>query len=89
MKGYEPETDIKIEVVGLRPGEKLYEELLMDEEGLQETANSKIHIGKPIELDEEVFLNKLDRLINKAEDNMADIRRDILDICPTYQPKYL
>ena len=87
MKGYVPEQDIKIEVVGLRPGEKLYEELLMDEEGLQETANAKIHIGKPIELDEEMFLAKLDRLIDRAEDNMANIRKDILDICPTYQPK--
>lgn len=87
MKGYEPEKDIKIEIVGLRPGEKLYEELLMDEEGLQETASSKIHIGKPIVLDEETFLVKLDYLIEKAEDNMADIRKDILDICPTYQPK--
>ena len=89
MKGYEPEKDIKIEVVGLRPGEKLYEELLMAEEGLQETDNKKIHIGKPIELDEEAFLAKLDRLILKAEDNMADIRKDIKDICPTYQPKEL
>ena len=89
MKGYEPEKDIKIEVVGLRPGEKLYEELLMAEEGLQETDNKKIHIGKPIELNEKEFLNKLDRLIDKAEDNMADIRKDILDICPTYNPKNL
>lgn len=87
MKGYEPEKDIKIEIVGLRPGEKLYEELLMAEEGLQETDNKKIHIGKPIELDEEVFLSKLDKLIDKAEDNMADIRKDIKDICPTYQPR--
>ena len=86
-KGYEPDRDIRIEIVGLRPGEKLYEELLMAEEGLQETANSKIHIGKPIELNEGEFLTKLDRLINKAEDNMADIRKDILDICPTYQPE--
>lgn len=89
MKGYEPEKDIKIEIVGLRPGEKLYEELLMDEEGIQDTDNKKIHIGKPIELDEEVFLEKLDKLIDKAEDNMADIRKSILDICPTYNPKYL
>ena len=87
MKGYEPETDIKIEVVGLRPGEKLYEELLMDEEGLQDTENQKIHIGKPLDLDEEEFLAKQDRLIEKAEDNMAGIRKDIMDICPTYQPK--
>ena len=89
MKGYEPEKDIKIEVVGLRPGEKLYEELLMAEEGLQETDNKKIHIGKPIELDEEKFLFELDRLIDKAEDNMADIRKDIKEICPTYQPRYI
>ncbi|MBE6027381.1 MAG: polysaccharide biosynthesis protein [Clostridiales bacterium] len=89
MKGYEPEKDIRIEVVGLRPGEKLYEELLMDEEGLQETANKKIHIGKPIEIDEDKFLVELDRLILKAEDNMADIRRDIKNICPTYQPREL
>lgn len=88
MKGYEPEKDIKIEVVGLRPGEKLYEELLMAEEGLQETENQKIHIGKPIDLDEEEFLAKLDRLIEKAEDNMAGIRTDIKEICPTYNPKY-
>ena len=89
MKGYEPEKDIKIEIVGLRPGEKLYEELLMDEEGLQETDNKKIHIGKPIEIDEDKFLSDLDLLIFKAEDNMADIRRDIKAICPTYNPKYM
>ena len=87
MKGYEPEEDIKIDVVGLRPGEKLYEELLMDEEGLQETENKKIHIGKPIEIDENQFLFDLDRLIDKAEDNMADIRKDIKAICPTYTPR--
>ena len=87
MRGYEPEKDIKIEVIGLRPGEKLYEELLMDEEGLQETANQKIHIGKPIDIDEERFLDELDRLIDKADDNMADIRKDIKDICPTYKPR--
>lgn len=86
MKGYEPEKDIKIEIVGLRPGEKLYEELLMAEEGLQETDNKKIHIGKPIEIDEEKFLSDLDKLIDKAEDNMAGIREDIKEICPTYNP---
>ena len=89
MKGYKPEEDIEIEVVGLRPGEKLYEELLMAEEGLQETDNKKIHIGKPIELDENEFLDKLNKLILKAEDNMAGIREDIKDICPTYQPKHM
>ena len=88
MKGYEPEKDIEIVIVGLRPGEKLYEEILMDEEGLQKTANRKIHIGKPIDIDEDKFLSDLDKLILKAEDNMADIRSDIMDICPTYQPYY-
>ena len=87
MKGYEPEKDIKIEIVGLRPGEKLYEELLMSEEGLQETDNKKIHIGKPIVIDEEQFFADLNLLIDKAEDNMADIRRDIKKICPTYNPE--
>lgn len=86
MKGFEPDKDIKIDVVGLRPGEKLYEELLMDEEGLQDTEKQKIHIGKPIKLDEEAFLKKLDVLIEKANNNTADIRLDIKDICPTYQP---
>ncbi|MBQ0004634.1 MAG: polysaccharide biosynthesis protein [Clostridiales bacterium] len=86
MKGYVPEKDIKIEIVGLRPGEKLYEELLMDEEGLQDTANSLIHIGKPIELDEEKFLAELDALIAQAEENGADIRPAVKSICPTYQP---
>ena len=88
MKGYEPEKDIKIEVVGLRPGEKLYEELLMAEEGLQETDNKKIHISKPIEIDEDKFLLDLTNLILKAEDNTADIRKNIKEICPTYQPKF-
>lgn len=87
MKGYVPEKDIKIEVVGLRPGEKLYEEILMDEEGLQATANNLIHIGKPIDLDEEMFLNKLDALILKAEENGSDIKPAVKDICPTYNPQ--
>ena len=86
MKGYVPEKDIRIEVVGLRPGEKLYEELLMDEEGLQDTENHLIHIGKPFDFDEEEFLTKLDRLIEKAENNEEGIRQDIKDICPTFRP---
>ncbi|MDO4518181.1 MAG: nucleoside-diphosphate sugar epimerase/dehydratase, partial [Bacillota bacterium] len=84
MKGYVPEKDIKIEIVGLRPGEKLYEEILMDEEGLQDTANKMIHIGKPIELDEEKFLDELDSLIVQAEENGSDIKEAVKDICPTY-----
>ena len=87
MKGYVPEKDIKIEVVGLRPGEKLYEEILMDEEGLQNTANNLIYIGQPIDMDEDKFLAKLEKLIKQAEKNGADIRDAVKDICPTYNRK--
>lgn len=85
MKGYEPGKDIQIDIVGLRPGEKLYEELLMDEEGLKETENKLIHIGKPIELNEEEFFRKLDRLIELAKEDDRDIRKEIKLICPTYK----
>lgn len=68
-------------------GEKLYEEFLMKEEGLQDTLNHLIHIGKPIEMDEEIFLEKLVRLKKKAYDETNDIRHLIKDIVPTYQPK--
>ena len=67
--------------------EKLYEELLMKEEGLQDTLNHLIHIGKPIEMDEEVFLEKLVHLKKEAYDETNDIRHLIKDIVPTYQPK--
>lgn len=87
MKGFIPEKDIKIEIVGLRPGEKLYEEILMDEEGLQDTENSLIHIGKPIDIDDEEFLIQLDELIALAVENGNDIRHAIKEICSTYQPK--
>lgn len=87
LSGYEPDIDIKIEYTGLRPGEKLYEELLMKEEGLQDTPNHLIHIGKLIEMDEEVFLEKLVHLKKEAYDETNDIRHLIKDIVPTYQPK--
>lgn len=85
MKGYEPGKDIQIDIIGLRPGEKLYEEILMDEEGLKETENKLIHIGKPIELNEEEFFRKLDSLIELAKDEDNDIRKEIKLICPTYK----
>ncbi|MDD5823279.1 MAG: nucleoside-diphosphate sugar epimerase/dehydratase [Firmicutes bacterium] len=86
MKGYTPDKDIEIKVVGLRPGEKLYEEILMDEEGLQNTANNLIYIGQPIAIDEDAFLAKLDKIIEVAETNSEDIRTYVKDICDTYRP---
>lgn len=87
LSGFKPDKDIKIEYTGLRPGEKLYEELLMNEEGLQDTENRLIHIGKPIKLDENRFLRRLEELSEYVQDEPKDIRSYILDICPTYKPK--
>lgn len=86
MKGLEPEEDIKIDIIGLRPGEKLYEEILMEEEGLQETENQKIHIGKPLEIDSD-FETKLNNLIKEAENNTDKIRELLQQIVDGYQPK--
>lgn len=85
MKGYVPGRDIKIEIVGLRPGEKLYEELLMAEEGLESTPNDLIFIGQPIDIDREEFLEKLDKLIVIAQSNSDDIKHEIEKICDTYK----
>lgn len=87
LKGYVPDEDIKIEIVGLRPGEKLYEELLMDEEGLQKTSNELIFIGQPIEMDVEQFLNRLVGLIEKAEENKPTVKEAVADLCDTYTPQ--
>ncbi len=89
MSGFVPYQDIDIKFSGLRPGEKLYEELLMDEEGLQDTENKLIHIGKPIKLDEEKFLKDLDNLYMACldEPNPATVRKLVGDIVPTYKPK--
>ena len=84
MKGYEPGRDIEIEIVGLRPGEKLYEEILMDEEGLDKTENNMIHIGKPIKMDEEKFLRNLDMLIEEAFRNGNHIKECTEKVCSTY-----
>ena len=84
LSGYEPDVDIKIVYTGLRPGEKLYEELLMAEEGLRETTNQLIHIGNPIEMDDDLFLLQLARLETACE-NEADNMKDIVEeIVPTY-----
>lgn len=83
-KGLEPGIDIKIKITGLRPGEKLYEEILMDEEGLKETPNKLIHIGQPLDIDKN-FLKKLDSLIESAYKNKDDIKEKIAKIVKTYK----
>ena len=79
--------DIKIEYTGLRPGEKLYEELLMKEEGMQETANNLIHIGKPIEMDDEKFKEQLDRLDKACKLEAGNMKDIVEQIVPTYRRK--
>lgn len=87
LSGHKPDEDIKITFTGLRPGEKLYEEMLMKEEGMQETENKLIHIGKPIEMDEEHFLMQLENLKTYVENEPEDIRDYIKELVPTYTPK--
>lgn len=87
LKGYVPDEDIKIEIVGLRPGEKLYEELLMAEEGLESTSNELIYIGQPIDMDCKKFLRQLDNLIYVAEKNGNNIKKEIGKVCDTYSPQ--
>ena len=84
LSGYVPNEDIMIEFTGLRPGEKLYEELLMDEEGLLDTPNKQIHIGRPIDFDEELFKKQLDELYEEANGDEIDIKAAVQKIVPTY-----
>ena len=85
LSGYKPGEDIEIKFTGLRPGEKMYEELLMDEEGLKKTDNKLIFIGKPIDFEASVFEMQLEKLIADAKKETADIRSEIKEIVPTYQ----
>lgn len=89
LSGYVPGEDIQIKFTGLRPGEKLYEEMLMEEEGLQETANKLIHIGKPIEFNEEEFFKQLNELKEEAyeEADQEEIRTWVKRLVPTYMLK--
>ena len=79
--------EIGIKFIGLRPGEKLYEELLMKEEGMQETANKLIHIGKPIEMDDAVFKQQLQRLEAASKDEFSNMKDIVAEMVPTYKRK--
>ena len=85
LSGFRVGEDIKIEFTGLRPGEKLYEELLMEEEGMKDTANRMIHIGKPIELDEHEFFMQLKELKDECQIESSDIRPLLKKIVTTYR----
>ena len=87
LSGYKVDEDIRIEFTGLRPGEKLYEELLMSEEGLIDTENKLIHIGRPIEFDEMQFYVQLNNLKHAVENECEDVRPLIQEIVPTYVPR--
>ena len=86
LSGYVPDEDIKIVYTGLRPGEKLYEELLMDEEGITETENELIFIGKPIKMDDADFMKKLDLLDESSREESDRIKEIVAEIVPTYHP---
>ena len=86
LSGYKPDVDIKIVYTGLRPGEKLYEEKLMAEEGLMKTENELIHIGKPIPFDTDEFLEQLNELMLTAYTNSKDIRSQVEKMVSTYHP---
>ena len=83
LSGLEPDVDIEIKFIGLRPGEKLYEEMLMKEEGMQTTPNKMIHIGKPIELSHD-FFDQLDHLYQVAYDEDSNIRKEVHQMVDTY-----
>lgn len=87
LSGLTPDVDIDIKYTGLRPGEKLYEEKLMSEEGMLKTANKLIHIAKPIEMNEEKFFNDLKILYELCYDNSEHIRDAVVDMVDTYRFK--
>ena len=86
LSGYTPDVDIKLQFTGLRPGEKLYEEKLMAEEGLKKTKNDLIHIGCPIPFDIEEFLEQLDSLLEAAYKNKDDMKERVEKVVSTYHP---
>ena len=84
LSGFEPDVDIEIKYTGLRPGEKLYEEMLMDEEGLRSTANHLIHIGQPLQMDEEKLRRQLVLLEDACNHNSDGIKDLVSEIVATY-----
>ncbi|MBQ6839381.1 MAG: polysaccharide biosynthesis protein [Oscillospiraceae bacterium] len=86
LSGHKPDVDIEVVYTGLRPGEKLYEEKLMAEEGMKKTENELIHIGNPIPFDTEEFLVQLKKLMDAAYDNDEAICRMVAQMVPTYRP---
>ena len=85
LSGYEPEKDIEIKITGLRPGEKLYEERLMAEEGLKKTANDRISIGKPLEINEQQLFDALDVLYDEAYSESTRMKQLVHELVPTYK----
>ena len=85
LSGYTPGVDMQIKITGLRPGEKLYEEMLMKEEGMQETENHRIHIGKPIPMDDEWFLEELKILDEESKAECMNIRELVKKVVPEYK----
>ena len=86
LSGFEPDVDIQIKYTGLRPGEKLYEELLMKEEGMRSTPNKLIYIGQPLNINEAEFVAQLDKLEEACQRNDEDIRTLVRQMVPTYRP---
>lgn len=85
LSGFKPDVDIKIQYSGLRPGEKLFEEKLMAEEGIKRTENELIHIGCPIPFDERKFLGQLQELMEACHENREDIREMVKEMVVTYK----
>lgn len=87
LSGFIPDKDIRIVYTGLRPGEKLYEELLMEEEGLKETNNNRIFVGEPIIFDDDVFIEAVENLDNLAKQECKEIREEVKKLVTTYAYK--
>ena len=85
LSGYEPHKDIEIKITGLRPGEKLYEERLMAEEGLTKTANDKISIGKPLDIDEDKLFSTIEKLYDEAYNETDEMKELVKELVPTYR----